>query len=141
MTDTSPLVLVAEDEDELRTLIARSLGQHGLRVVELEDGLEMSDYIALARPTARHRIPLPSLVVTDVRMPGASGLEVVRAIRALGLDVPVVVLTAYPDDEVYEEALKLGDTQVFAKPFDLDELAVIVRDRVNRSRPADLVPA
>lgn len=130
MSSRIPLILVAEDEDQLRTLIAHRLSTDGLHVVELEDGLEVSDYVTLAMPGARPVVPMPDLILTDVRMPGLSGLEVIRSFRRVGLTFPVVVLTAFPDDSVYAEASRLGDTVVVSKPVDLDELTQIVRSRL-----------
>ncbi len=123
---TAPVILVAEDDDELRALIVQRLSKMGAHVVEVEDGLEMTDYIALTRLAGRHPIPMPSLMVTDVRMPGATGLEVVQAIRSSGFGLPVVVLTAFPDADVLAEAQALGATWVFTKPMDHDELAHVV---------------
>ena len=129
LREHKPLVLVAEDEDELRTLISLRLSSAGLHVRELEDGLELADYIALAQKSSQ-RLPMPHLILTDVRMPGATGLEVIRTIRSQELDFPIVVLTAYPDDQLVEDAERLGDTQVVSKPIDLDALADIVWHRL-----------
>jgi CheY-like chemotaxis protein len=124
---TDPVILVAEDDDELRELIVQRLSKMGAHVVEVEDGLEMIDYITLTQRAGRHPIPMPSLMVTDVRMPGATGLEVVRSVRSSGFGLPVVVLTAFPDAGVLAEAQALGATWVFTKPMDLDDLAHVVQ--------------
>ena len=117
-----PRVLVAEDDDALRALLVRALEAAGLRPVELEDGLEFQDYLELVNRRAA-REHQPDAILTDVRMPGRSGLDVVRQARAVGLTCPVVVLTAFPDPEVYEAAAALGRTVVLGKPADLDHVA------------------
>jgi CheY-like chemotaxis protein len=112
-----PLVALAEDDEELRQALSEALEQAGYMVLALEDGFELADYLDFAT----QRRP-PSLVLTDVRMPGLSGLEAVERARARGLTCPVVVMTSWPDDRVNAHAAALGNTRVIPKPVDLDVL-------------------
>lgn len=123
---TPDIVAVAEDDDDLRELICHALRRDGHRVVELEDGLDLLDYMTFAK---RLSMPsgLPALVVTDVRMPGANGLDVVAWARLTGLSCPVIVLTAFADDEVLARAKHIGHVAVLSKPVALDEVAAAVR--------------
>lgn len=120
-----PRILVAEDDDEMRELLAKTLEHAGYQVVQLEDGAELSDYLELinARST---RASQPDLVLTDVRMPGKSGLDVVRQARQVGLNCPVVVLSGFAD-ELRLEAPGLGDTVLLSKPIEVDALLEVVR--------------
>ncbi len=72
------------------------------------------------------------LIVSDVRMPICSGLEIVRAIRDSGWTVPVILMTAFGDDETRDRAAQLNAV-LFDKPFDLDDLRTAVLSLV----PAD----
>jgi len=122
----TPVILLAEDDDPMRELLREQLERRGWRVVEVEDGYEMKDYLALARPGGDLREP--DAVVSDLRMPGADGLEVLG-----GFDHRdrVVLISAFADDETRERAHSLGVTVVLAKPFRVEELIAEV-ERVLR---------
>jgi CheY-like chemotaxis protein len=75
---------------------------------------------------ARDRAELPALIVSDVRMPGMSGLRVVEAIRRWGLRMPIILITAFGSEETLNEAFQLGATAVLSKPFDIDDLRAAV---------------
>lgn len=122
-------VLVAEDDDAFRELLLSTLRDAGHGAIELEDGLELSDYLSLARAKL---LPPPDLVLTDLKMPGASGLEVVRKARAAGLTCPIVLLTAFPAPEVFAEAEAIGKITVLGKPIELQEITACVDDLVAR---------
>lgn len=117
-------VLVAEDDPELRRLVAAALRKDGLEVIEVEDGNELHlemlfDGVGVGR--------LPDLVVTDIRMPGRNGLDVVAAVRRRGWTTPVVFITAFGDDATHQRARSLGQCTVVDKPFELDDLRLVVR--------------
>jgi len=111
-----PLVLIAEDDPELRELVALTLTDAGMDVEEARDGRE-----ALAHVVARK----PDLVLLDMRMPGMDGRAFCAAIRELGQPPRVVVMTA--GDRAAQTAAELGAVSWLAKPFDIDELVATVR--------------
>lgn len=113
-THSRPIVLLAEDDLELRRLIAGQLGSAGFEVCEAKNGGELIDFL--------DRIPRPALIVTDVRMPGISGLQVVQGLRRARRRIPVVVITAFGSEEIHSLARALGAADVFDKPLDIDEL-------------------
>jgi len=113
----NPVVLLAEDDDEMRALLRETLEGRGWRVVEVEDGYEMKDYLSLSRPGGDVREP--DAVVSDLRMPGVDGLE---ALRAFTRRDRVVVITAFPDAETLERARVLGVRVVLSKPFRMEAL-------------------
>lgn len=121
-------ILVAEDDDALRLLLLRHLRNAGHGAIELEDGAELEDYLVLAY--AKTLAP-PDLILTDLRMPGPNGLEVARNARQNGVVCPIVLLTAFPAPEVFEEAERIGVT-VLGKPIDLDRITDCVSDLVSR---------
>jgi DNA-binding response OmpR family regulator len=70
---------------------------------------------------------MPSVIVTDLRMPGVSGLSVLRTIREYGWRVPVVLITAFGSEETLNEAARLDAAIVLHKPFELDDLRMAIR--------------
>jgi len=77
---------------------------------------------------------LPDVVVTDVKMKGASGLELLKQVKQLDPAVEVIVITAYASDESALEALRLGAYDYVAKPFDVEEMKVVVTRALERKR-------
>jgi CheY-like chemotaxis protein len=123
-------ILVAEDDDAFRLLLLEALRDAGHFPVELEDGYELEDYLELTRTQG---VTLPDLILTDLRMPGASGLEVVRRARQNGLRCPIVLLTAFPAPEVFEEADRIGHITVLGKPIEFERITECVSDLVSRA--------
>ena len=117
-----PRVLLAEDDPDLRHLLADALAEDGYEVVELGSGLQLFDELR----ARKLRDDPPAMVVSDVWMPGLSGLEVLRAMRAWGWTLPMLLITAFGDDELLSAAYGLDATAVFSKPFDVDDLRTAV---------------
>lgn len=116
------LVLVVDDRREVRELLAEELVEVGLRVVQAGDGVQ---------GWACYRRAEPDLVVTDLRMPRADGLDLLRRIREVA-STPVIVLTAYGDPATSALALRSGAEDFMTFPDDLDR--VIDRGRLLASR-------
>jgi CheY-like chemotaxis protein len=119
----SRIALVADDDDDMRLLVAEALRADGYHVVEARDGAELVEHLrtAIDDPTLR-----PDVVVTDVLMPRLSGLGVLGALRRATWNVPVIVITAMADDSVRAVARRLGAVAVLKKPFDIDDLRTAV---------------
>jgi len=117
-------VLLAEDDAEMRALLSRQLRSDGYDLFEVDNGIALFDAITRARANLA---PMPSVIVTDVCMPGLSGLSVLRAVRDYGWRVPVVLITAFGSEETHNEAAGLEAAVVLSKPFDLDTLRMAVR--------------
>jgi DNA-binding response OmpR family regulator len=116
-----PIVLVAEDDLELRLLILQGLRAHGYRVCEARDGSEALQ--CLERLIRTPRLPIgPDLVISDVRMPGFSGLQVLEAARRIDSGLPVILITAFGDERTHSIAQKLRADAIFDKPFELRAL-------------------
>ena len=107
-------VLVADDSGTMRKIIIRSLNAVGITsVVEAADGAQA---VALFKPGAF------DLVLTDWNMPGKSGLEVIKEIRALDQQVPIVMITTEAEKSRVVEAIQAGVTDYLVKPFNSDTL-------------------
>jgi len=118
-------VLLAEDDPELRRIFATALRRAGYRVVEARDGGEVIDHIAPGRwnPDDEGFAAL----VADVRMPRLSGLDVLAALRFTRWATPVILVSAYCDQETRAEAEELGAAVLLEKPVPLDRLVFTVR--------------
>lgn len=120
-------VLVVEDETPLRATIVRSLRFEGYDAEGAKDGRE-----ALALVAERS----PDVVVTDIRMPGMSGVELVAALREDPRTrlVPVIMLTAVPDRPTQRQAMELGADDYITKPFEMEELLGSIGAQLRRRR-------
>jgi len=116
-------VLVADDDEDMRSLIAETLRGDGHHVGEARDGVDLLDRLkeALDDPSRR-----PLVVVTDVLMPNLSGLGVLAALRRSRWQVPVILMTALDDESVLTVAKRFGAVTVFKKPIDVDDLRTAV---------------
>jgi CheY-like chemotaxis protein len=119
-------VLVVDDEPTLRRLMRRSLSAVGLEVVEAADGFE-----ALERIQSQNVIA----VVTDVRMPGMNGLELLEQLQSRALDIPVVLVSGSDEVRSRADAQALGAFDFMAKPFDLFDLGCRVLSAVAAQPP------
>ncbi len=118
-------VLLAEDDPAMRTLLARNLRRAGYEVVEAGTGYETLERLA------RGLISEPplwfDLVISDVRMPGYDGLNILASLRQLPTHIPVILITAFGTSAVHATAARLGAFAMLDKPFDLDDLMALVR--------------
>lgn len=115
-----PRVLVVDDEALLRWSLAEMLTTIGYHVVEARDGREAR----LAFADAAHPI---DAVLLDLKLPDASGVQLLREARARCLTCPIIVMTAFGAAETVDAALAGGAIQVVTKPFDLDDMLRLVR--------------
>lgn len=119
-------VAIAEDDDAQREALQVALEEEGFEVDAFEDGFELLDYFDVAAA----KRSWPDAIVTDMGMPGRSGLEAVAQARARGAMIPVFVVTGWTIAEVRAQAAQLGNTLVFAKPIDVEHLARAIGELV-----------
>jgi CheY-like chemotaxis protein len=112
-------VLLAEDNDELRELLAFCFYQAGYNVTSCNNGICLLEHLQAG--IEGDGAPV-ELVVTDVRMPGLTGLEVLETYYDLPELPPMICMTAFGDRQTHEQALRLRAKAVFDKPFDIDLL-------------------
>jgi DNA-binding NtrC family response regulator len=108
-------ILIVEDEDKLR------------RVVQLH--LESAGFEVDGAPTAEQALPLATLanlVITDLRLPGMDGLQLIEQLQARGIAAAVLVITAHGSVDAAVQAMKLGAADFLQKPFSLDHLTTLV---------------
>lgn len=118
-------IVVAEDDFEMRRLVADCLRKEGYEVHEVSDGGEL--LLRIEDSFFMRRAPVPvDLFVTDIRMPVYTGLEIVTGLREAGLDMPVIIMTAFGNPETRERAEALG-AALLDKPFKMEQLRALVR--------------
>lgn len=122
-----PRILVVDDERPMRASICQCLRAEGYRVLEASDGAQGLDMITKEKP---------ELVVLDVMMPNLTGIEVVAAMRRLGLNTPVLMLTTRNEVPQKVEGLDAGADDYLGKPFDRRELLARVQSLLRRQTAA-----
>jgi len=115
---------LAEDDSELRRLIGTLLRKDGYLVIEVSDGRQMFDFLS-SQCTAEHEVQV-DLVISDVRMPKRTGLDVISGLREHGRDMPVVFISAFADADLRHSVDTLGHAALLSKPFDTDVLRDVV---------------
>ena len=125
MIQPRPLILVVDDMADTRRLMRRVLERNGLRVIEADSGE------AALRSAVRDR---PALIVLDLRLPGISGFDVARNIRASAdpelAATPILACSASVQAEVRREALDAGCDAFEGKPFDIATFADLIRGMI-----------
>jgi two-component system response regulator PilR (NtrC family) len=121
-------VLVVEDEKSMRDLMSLMLRKEGYAVEVADSGTQAASRIA--------KDPVYDLVITDVSMPGMTGLELLRHVRRVSPETSVILMTAYGSKETAIEALNEGAAYYVEKPFDLDEMKVVARRTIDQKRIA-----
>ncbi|HEY0077112.1 MAG TPA: sigma-54 dependent transcriptional regulator [Pyrinomonadaceae bacterium] len=116
-------LLIVDDEQGMRQLLSLVFGRAGHQVRAAENGRRALELL---------REEAADLIISDVKMPDMGGIELLRAARELLPDVSVVMMTAFATVETAREAFKLGADDFIQKPFDVDELKLIVEKALER---------
>ena len=119
-------VLVVDDDERVRSLLQETLAAAGYRALAAAGGPEALRKLAAEEVDA---------VITDVRMPGWDGLTLLERIKADWPAVPVIMITAYANDEIREQAQQKGAEGFLSKPFRIDQLRATVTDVLQRATP------
>ena len=125
-------ILVAEDDHEMRSVVVESLRKDGYEVSEATDGGRL--LVTLAREyVPGDATPHIDLLVSDVRMPVCSGLQILEQLRAAQWRVPVILMTAFGDESMRERARALC-ALLLDKPFEMRDLRAAVACFLRRRR-------
>jgi CheY-like chemotaxis protein len=124
-----PRVIVAEDEPDVRMMVSVALRGVGYDIIEAQNGAELLDQIGEALIDGDTSMQ-PDLIISDIRMPGLTGMEILAGLRQAHWPTAIVLMTAYGDRELREEARRLGVDAFFEKPFDIDDLVTAVVNMV-----------
>ena len=116
-----PRILVVDDERSMRELLAIVLRREGYEVLLAENGRSAVDM--LERETV-------DLLISDIKMPDLSGVEVLRAAKRIDPDILGIMITAFASTDTAVEAMRLGACDYLSKPFDIDLLKMKVREKI-----------
>jgi two-component system, NtrC family, response regulator PilR len=116
-------ILVVDDEASMRELLGIMLRKEGFEVVAAESRARAADVLAQG--------PV-DLVITDIRLPDGDGIEILRHVKAAFPEIVVIMMTAYGSTQTAVAALKLGAHDYLTKPFDVDELKIVVRSALEK---------
>jgi len=112
-------ILVIEDDEEMRALLRDMIEEEGYKTDSVINGSEA--FRKLAKESF-------DLIITDVRMPGLTGLDILPGIKKLQPDAPIIVITAFGSEEVQRKALERGANAYLEKPIHFRELRTLIHD-------------
>jgi CheY-like chemotaxis protein len=119
-----PLILVADDDLEMRRVLWERLTRAGYRVRAVADGAAALERIQIGLDLGPRCTP--AAIVADLRMAPVDGVELLRRLRSLALDLPVIVITAFGEPEAHAVARELGAIASFDKPLPLATLVTLL---------------
>ena len=121
-------VWVIDDDDSIRSVLDKAFGQAGIPIKAFDSADE-----------AMHLFPseLPLTVLSDIRMPGSSGLDFLQKIHAEFPQIPVIIMTAHSDLDSAVNSFELGAYEYLAKPFDIDEVVNVVQRAISSRSESD----
>jgi two-component system response regulator PilR (NtrC family) len=120
-----PRILVVDDERSMRELLAIVLRREGYEVLLAENGRTAIGLL--------EREPV-DLLISDIKMPDLSGVDVLRAAKKIDPDILGIMITAFASTETAVEAMRLGACDYLSKPFDIDLLKMKVREKIENRR-------
>ncbi|MDP1525624.1 MAG: nitrogen regulation protein NR(I) [Rhodocyclaceae bacterium] len=121
------IVWIIDDDRSIRWVLEKALGREKIDCISFGSADE-----ALARLAAGD---LPRVLVSDIRMPGASGLDLLREVKQQHPDLPVIIMTAYSDLDSAVSAFQGGAFEYLPKPFDVDQAVALVRRALEQGAP------
>ncbi|WP_202079675.1 response regulator [Caldalkalibacillus salinus] len=112
-------ILIVDDQYGIRVLLDEVFRKEGYQTFQAANGKQALELVEKNEP---------DLVILDMKIPGMDGLEILRRIKAYNQEVQVIMITAYGELDLIQEAMQLGALTHFTKPFDIDELRQMVGD-------------
>ena len=119
------IVWVIDDDRSIRWVLEKALGQADMAVKSFDSANEIGELLDRQRP---------DVVISDIRMPGVSGLELLETIHAKAPEIPVIIITAHTDLESAVASYRGGAFEYLPKPFDVDEAVRLVRRAIEHRR-------
>jgi len=128
-------VWVVDDDDSVRWVLNKALAGAGMVVTTYSAPAAVFDSLS------QHQDRGPDVIVTDIRMPGMDGLEFVDRLEKLGIQAPIIVITAHSDLDTAVAAYRSGAFEYLPKPFDIDEAVALVKRAAHAAGPIEPAPA
>ncbi|MHB8623107.1 MAG: nitrogen regulation protein NR(I) [Sulfuricaulis sp.] len=123
------IVWVIDDDRSIRWVLEKALSQADMSVRSFDSANEIADQLERQRP---------DVVITDIRMPGISGLELLKTVHAKAPEIPVIIITAHTDLESAVASYRGGAFEYLPKPFDVDEAVRLTRRAIEHRRRSKL---
>jgi len=117
-------VLIVDDQNGIRMLLMEVFSGEGYRTFQASNG-------KLALEIVKNESP--DLVLLDMKIPGMDGLEILKRVKEINRDIKVIMMTAYGELDMIKEATELGALMHFTKPFDIDEMRMVVNMQLRGS--------
>lgn len=114
-------ILVVDDQYGIRVLLCEILQKDGYKMFEAANGVKALQIVEEEQP---------DLVLLDMKIPGMDGLEILRRIKEKHAHVHVIMMTAYGELNLINEAMNLGAITHFAKPFDIDDIREVIKKSI-----------
>lgn len=111
-------VLIVDDQFGIRILLNEVFQKEGYNTFQAANGIQALDILK------KHS---PDLVLLDMKIPGMDGIEILKRMKVIDPDIRVIIMTAYGELDMIQEAKDLGAITHFAKPFDIDDIRAAVR--------------
>ena len=117
-------ILVVDDQFGIRILLNEVLQKEGYDTYQAANGLQALEIL---------NDHVPDLVLLDMKIPGMDGIEILKRMKVLQPDIKVIIMTAYGELDMIQEAMDLGALTHFAKPFDIDDIRNAVAKHLKTS--------
>lgn len=111
-------ILIVDDQFGIRILLNEVFQKEGYQTFQAANGIQALDILK------KHD---PDLVLLDMKIPGMDGIEILKRMKVIDPDIRVIIMTAYGELDMIQEAKDLGALTHFAKPFDIDDIRAAVR--------------
>jgi len=114
-------ILIVDDQFGIRILLNEVFQKEGYKTFQAANGIQALDIVT------KHD---PDLVLLDMKIPGMDGIEILKRMKVIDPDIRVIIMTAYGELDMIQEAKDLGAITHFAKPFDIDDIRAAVRKHI-----------
>jgi two-component system, response regulator, stage 0 sporulation protein F len=114
-------ILIVDDQFGIRILLNEVFQKEGYQTFQAANGVQALDIVK------QHS---PDLVLLDMKIPGMDGIEILKRMKQIDADIRVIIMTAYGELDMIQEAKDLGALTHFAKPFDIDDIRAAVREHL-----------
>lgn len=115
-------ILIVDDQFGIRILLNEVFQKEGYKTFQAANGNQALEIVTRESP---------NLVLLDMKIPGMDGIEILKRMKKLNQDIRVIIMTAYGELDMIQEAKDLGALTHFAKPFDIDDLREAVKKYIN----------
>lgn len=115
-------ILIVDDQYGIRVLLNEILQKDGYKTFQAGSGVQA---LAIVKKD------LPDLVILDMKIPGMDGLEILKRLKEFNSSIKVIMMTAYGELDMINEAMKRGAITHFSKPFDIDEVRSVIKKQLS----------